>query len=153
MPITSASAKRLAPSCAPWPSSVKPSYLSEDIVATRRYKGKTNELLTKFLLNVALFSSAFGDQPPSRLAVLDPLCGGGTTLFQALVYRFDAWGIHRAKRDIESTEAFLRGYLREMDIPFEHRAERLRQVRRRYTFRIGQGGRPDNASWPMPIQL
>ena len=34
---------------------------------------------------------------------------------------------------------FLRGYLREMDIPFEHREERLRQVGRRYTFRIGQG--------------
>jgi hypothetical protein len=113
-------------------------FLSEDIVATRRYKGKTNELLTKFLLNVALFSSAFGDQPPSRLAVLDPLCGGGTTLFQALVYGFDAWGIDRAKRDIESTEAFLRGYLREMDIPFEHRAERLRQMGRRHTFRISQ---------------
>jgi SAM-dependent methyltransferase len=114
-------------------------FLPEDIVATRRYKGKTNELLTKFLLNAALFSSAFSDQPLWRLSVLDPLCGGGTTLFQALAYGFNAWGIDKAKRDIESTEAFLRGYLREMDIPFECREERLRQVGRRYTFRIGQG--------------
>ena len=114
-------------------------FLPEDIVATRRYKGKTNELLTKFLLNAALFSSAFGDQPPWRLVVLDPLCGGGTTLFQALVCGFDAWGIDKAKKDIESTEAFLRGYLRELDIPFERREERLKQVGRRYTFRIGQG--------------
>ena len=114
-------------------------FLPEDIVTTRRYKGKTNELLTKFLLNVALFSSAFDDQPPARLAVLDPLCGGGTTLFQALVYGFNAWGIDKAKRDIESTDAFLRGYLREIDIPFERREERLREVGRRYTFRIGLG--------------
>jgi hypothetical protein len=114
-------------------------FLPEDIVATRRYKGKTNELLTRFLLNIALFSSAFGHQSPWRLTVLDPLCGGGTTLFQALVYGFDAWGIDKAKRDIESTEAFLRGYLRETGIPFERQEERLRQVGRRYTFRIGQG--------------
>lgn len=112
--------------------------LPEDIVFTRRYKGKTNELFTKFLLNAALFSNVF-DQPPRRFSVLDPLCGGGTTLFLALVYGFDAWGIDKAKGDIESTDAFLRGYLREVDIPFERRDERLREVGRRYTFRIGLG--------------
>jgi SAM-dependent methyltransferase len=118
-----------------------PAVLPQDLVFTRRYRGKTNELFTRFLLNVAYFSSHFvatGTLP--RLTVLDPLCGGGTALFQALVYGWDAFGVERNDQDVASTDTFLRQYLREQKIPFRRRKERLREIGRRYSFEIERGG-------------
>jgi len=67
----------------------------DDLLTILKYPGKTNEQFTKLLLNVTLASSAFaGDLAAPggrRLAVLDPLCGRGTTLNQALMYGFDAY--------------------------------------------------------------
>jgi tRNA G10 N-methylase Trm11 len=46
-----------------------------------------------------------------RLAVLDPLCGRGTTLDQALMYGYDAAGIDLDQRDFEAYSAFLKTWL------------------------------------------
>jgi hypothetical protein len=56
-------------------------YFPPDLVTTRRYKGKTNELFTYFLLNPAKFSGDFAGIPWPTLRAFDPLAGGGTTLF------------------------------------------------------------------------
>ena len=72
------------PLLAPLESGWQPA-LPPDLVATRRYRGKTNELFTHFLCNVARFSSAFADQPWHNLTLVDPLMGGGTTLFVGLM--------------------------------------------------------------------
>ena len=37
--------------------------LSRDLMMARRYRGKTNELFTHFLCNVARFSSAVAQRP------------------------------------------------------------------------------------------
>src|SRR5207249_9220513 len=63
-----------------------------EIVETRRYRGKTNELFTGVLLNLALFAGDFAGRLDERLRVLDPLAGGGTTLFAALARGYDAIG-------------------------------------------------------------
>lgn len=119
-------------------------FVSPDLVFTRRYRGKTNELFTRFLLNVAYFSSDFvATETFPRLAVLDPLCGGGTALFQALVYGWDAWGIDRSEKDIATTDTFLRQYLRGQGVAFRQRKERLRGIGRRYNFELDVGeGKP-----------
>lgn len=121
-----------------------PAFLPQDLVFTRRYRGKTNELFTRLLLNAAYFSSDFVSTGPlPRLTVLDPLAGGGTTLFQALVYGWDAYGVERGDRDVASTDTFLQQYLRDQDIPFRRWKERLREIGRRYSFEIAlEGGRP-----------
>src|SRR5579871_6519953 len=58
-------------------------HLPRELAVARRYKGKTSELFAQVLLNVSLFAGAFADRLGSRLRVLDPLAGGGTTLFLA----------------------------------------------------------------------
>ena len=122
----------------------RPAFLPQDIVFTRRYKGKTNELFTQFLLNVAYFSSSFTSTTTlPRLAVLDPLCGGGTTLFQTLAYGWDAYGVDHSETDITTTDTFLRQYLKGQSISFRRRRERLPGVGRRYSFALEIGnGRP-----------
>jgi SAM-dependent methyltransferase len=96
----------------------------DDLVSIQRYMGKTNELFTKLLLNVTLASS------PRSLArftagetvkVLDPLCGRGTSLNQALMYGMDASGLEIDKKDFEAYSVFIRTWLK--DKRLKHRAK------------------------------
>ncbi len=108
-----------------------------DLMTTRRYKGKTNEAFTHFMLNVARFSSAFAREPWRNLRVFDPLCGGGTTLFAALALGAHAAGVEQGKDDVETTTAFVALYAREQAIPCSAREERLKKFGRRWWFELG----------------
>ncbi|HEV7980145.1 SAM-dependent methyltransferase [Amycolatopsis sp.] len=99
-----------------------------DLLTIQKYPGKTNELFTKLLFNVTLLSTASPlamlEQP---LHVLDPLCGRGTTLNQALMYGFHATGLDVDGKDFEAYEQFVKTYLRTKRV--KHTAE-SGQVRR-----------------------
>src|SRR5579885_3567920 len=77
-----------------------------EMAEVRRYKGKTNELFTRLLLNVAIFAGAYREQFTGRLRILDPLAGGCTTLFVALAAGYDAFGIEQNRQDVETSEVF-----------------------------------------------
>jgi len=112
-------------------------FLPIEMAEVRRYKGKTNELFTQVLLNIALFAGAYAHQFTDRLRILDPLAGGGTTLFLALAAGHDAFGIELERQDIETTAVFIRQYLHSEHIPFKELDERGRRAGRRYQFEIG----------------
>lgn len=85
----------------------------DDLITIPKYQGKTNEQFTKLLLNVTLLSSAFARSMLDRsFAVLDPLCGRGTTLSQALMYGFDAAGIDLDRKDFDAYSAFIQAWLK-----------------------------------------
>jgi SAM-dependent methyltransferase len=101
----------------------------DDLITILKYQGKTNEQFTKLLLNVTLMSSAFAaDLTSRRLAVLDPLCGRGTTLNQALMYGCDAAGLDADKRDFEAYSAFIKTWLKRKRM--KHHADYDGPVRR-----------------------
>lgn len=114
-------------------------FVPAEMAVARRYRGKTNELFTAVLLNIALFASDFAGQLGQRLRVLDPLAGGGTTLFTALRRGYDVAGIEREREDVETTMAFTRQFLREQGVPFSFVDEHLRGRGRRGVFRVGRG--------------
>jgi SAM-dependent methyltransferase len=94
----------------------------DDLLTILKYQGKTNEQFTKLLLNVTLASSDFAGAAGSRrLSVLDPLCGRGTTLNQALMYGFDAYGADIDARDVEAYAVFIQRWLK--DKRLKHRAD------------------------------
>jgi SAM-dependent methyltransferase len=76
----------------------------DDLLTILKYPGKTNEQFTKLLLNV-----------------LDPLCGRGTTLNQALMYGFDARGADIDARDVEAYAVFIQRWLK--DKRLKHQAD------------------------------
>lgn len=88
-----------------------PNYIGEDLPALLKYKGKTNELFTDMLLNVALASSDFATRHAEPLQVLDPLCGRGTALFLALRRGWHAAGIDIGKADVKEINDFFSRYL------------------------------------------
>lgn len=108
-----------------------------ELMTARRYKGKTSESFTHFMLNVARFSSAFAGMPWRDLRVFDPLMGGGTTLLAALVLGASAMGVEQGKEDVESTATYLAQFCREQRIPFEEKEERMKKYGRRWNFSIG----------------
>ena len=113
-------------------------FLPLELVEARRYRGKTSELFSAFLLNLALFAGTFAEGTGERLRVLDPLAGGGTGLFTAIVRGYDAVGIEREREDVESTDTYVRQFLREIGIPFKRVDERVRGAGRRFIFSIGR---------------
>jgi len=86
--------------------------LDSDLVSIQKYSGKTNENFTKLLLNVTLATAGLvpGERP---LTVLDPLCGRGTTLNQALTYGMNAAGVERDRKDFEAYALFIERYVKD----------------------------------------
>jgi len=82
----------------------------DDLLTILKYAGKTNELFTKMLLNVTVWSMA--PRPDGRpLRVLDPMCGRGTTLNQVLMNGWHAAGLDVDAKDFDAYAAFLRTWL------------------------------------------
>ncbi|MEV7226435.1 MULTISPECIES: SAM-dependent methyltransferase [Polymorphospora] len=94
----------------------------DDLITIPKYAGKTNEQFTRLLLNVTLLASASAPGMLDRqLVVLDPLCGRGTTLNQALMYGYDAIGVELDGKDVDAYSAFLRTWLKRKRL--KHTAE------------------------------
>jgi len=92
--------------------------LDSDLVSIQKYAGKTNEAFTKLLFNVTLAASAFGSDSGAAtnrrpLSVLDPLCGRGTTLNQALMYGHHATGVELDKKDFEAYALFIQRWVKD----------------------------------------
>lgn len=87
----------------------KSAYLGEDLAYVQKYKGKTNEAFTMHLINQALCASDFWKSP--RVELLDPMCGRGTTLFQAINRGFCATGAEIHPAEIEECAGYFKRYL------------------------------------------
>jgi len=102
----------------------------DDLLTILKYQGKTNEQFTKLLLNVTLLSTAFaGDLLDRRFSVVDPLCGRGTTLNQALMYGFDAAGLDLDQKDFEAYSSFIQTWLKRKRIKHSADVGRVRRER------------------------
>jgi SAM-dependent methyltransferase len=92
--------------------------LDSDLVSIQKYPGKTNEAFTKLLFNVTLAASAFASEKRA-LSVLDPLCGRGTTLNQALMYGCHATGVEVDKKDFEAYALFIQRWVKDKRLKHE----------------------------------
>ena len=81
-----------------------------DLSGVLKYKGKTNEMFSGMLVNLAVFSSEYAKWFDRPLQVLDPMCGRGTTLFEALRRDYDASGVEIDKTDVAEVRKFLKKY-------------------------------------------
>jgi hypothetical protein len=95
---------------------------ASDLITIQKYAGKTNEHFTRLLLNITALSTASpGDMLTRKLSVIDPMCGRGTTLNQALMYGYDATGIDVDGKDFDAYANFLRTWLKNRRL--KHSAE------------------------------
>ncbi|NIH84313.1 TRM11 family SAM-dependent methyltransferase [Amycolatopsis granulosa] len=122
--------------------------LDSDLLTIQKYPGKTNELFTKLLLNVTLLSRARpGEFLTQPLHVVDPLCGRGTTLNQAMMYGLDATGLDVDKRDFEAYERFIKTWLRQKRVKHSADSGPLRRHKHRLGQRLEISYALDKDSW------
>lgn len=95
-----------------------------ELVTTQRYRGKTNERLTRAMLNAALASAGIDPSQPSGV-VLDPMCGRGTTLNWALTYGLDALGIEPDRPALDQHATFVETWAKRSRLP--HRMQRYKK--------------------------
>jgi hypothetical protein len=120
----------------------------DDLITIPKYPGKTNEQLTKLLLNVTLLGSARGPEMlDRRLVVLDPLCGRGTTLNQALMYGYHAIGLEGDGGQVDAYAAFLRTWLRRKRLKHAVELHPVRQHRQRVARRLAATLAPDRDAY------
>lgn len=127
--------------------------LDDDLLTIQKYAGKTNELFTRLLLNVTVWASAAGPdlvegagrERPIR--VLDPLCGRGSTLHQALVYGCDADGLDVDGRDFDAHEAFLKTWLRRKRLKHTAEVVPIRRDGQRLGRRLEVTFAPSKEAW------
>ena len=74
-----------------------------------KYTGKTNELFTRMMINVA--ASSIQIKNPGRLHLLDPIAGKGTTLFEGLTMGYDCYGIEIGEKAATESYNYLKKYL------------------------------------------
>lgn len=110
-----------------------------DLVSVQRYRGKTNERLTRAMLNLALAHAGLRlngswDRTPT---VLDPMCGRGTTLNWALCYGLNAVGIEPDAGSLRHYDGFLRTWAKQHRLPHRHVGHHPNNAeKRRTTFHV-----------------
>src|SRR5258708_13545016 len=77
---------------------------------------------------------------------LDPLAGGGTTLFLALAAGYDAFGIEQQRRDVETTDVRSEEHTSELQSP-DHLVCRLLLEKKKKITTVSQ---PHEAVHPPP---
>jgi len=86
-------------------------YFGDELNMILKYSGKTNEIFTRLMINLAVFASGFRDGALENLNLLDPVCGKGTTLFDGLICGYNCFGIDISEKLINEASQFLKKYL------------------------------------------
>lgn len=82
--------------------------IGADINSVLKYQGKTNEQFTLMMLNIARANLLNTD---SRLKLIDPMAGRGTTLFESLRQGIDSYGIEIDQKSAHDSYIHMRKYL------------------------------------------
>ncbi len=110
----------------PWPQ------VDPKMSGMLKYQGKTNELFTRLMLNVALYSSDYCDA--ERVSLLDPVCGRGTTLFEGLSLGLDSFGIDIDGKSVSEGYHFAKKFFELEKYKHTVKTERLSGENRSYSF-------------------
>ncbi len=97
-------------------------YIDEGMSSILKYTGKTNELFTRMMINIAVNNS---DNQDGNIKVLDPIAGKGTTLYEALINGYDAYGIEIGEKVSQEAFSFIKRYLEKAKLKHSTRKERL----------------------------
>jgi len=89
----------------------KEAALGDDLSGILKYKGKTNERFTRFMLHMARLSAECRLKEGERVRFIDPMCGKGTALFEAVNMGWDAFGLDADNASVNEAAQFYKKYL------------------------------------------
>ncbi len=83
-------------------------YLPDSLNTILKYPGKTNEQFTRMLVNLAVWA---GGGLRERPTLLDPMCGQGTTLFEAALRGWNAVGLEVQQQPVQKGVTYFLKFL------------------------------------------
>lgn len=83
-------------------------YLPDSLNTILKYPGKTNEQFTRLMVNLALTACDKVREVPT---LLDPMCGQGTTLFEAAIRGWNAVGLEVQEQPVQKGATYFVKYL------------------------------------------
>ena len=86
-------------------------YVNPKIGTLLKYHGKTNELFTKMMVNIAMLSSDYTLH--DTIEMLDPCCGRGTTLFEGAVYGYNSYGVELDLKAVQEGTLYFKKFVEE----------------------------------------
>lgn len=97
----------------------------DDLSIRLKYNGKTNETITRMMMNLALalVEGSTGENP----RLLDPLCGRGTTLFEGMISGMDVYGVDQDNKAITELGTYVVRYVKEARMKHSYRNGKLIQ--------------------------
>ncbi len=112
--------------------------------AMLKYSGKTNEQFTRLLVNLCRSACTAGG---ARQVLLDPLCGRGTTLFEAMTLGLDAVGVEQNAAACREGETFLLRFLKEERYKHDTARSRPRDASGRQAECLSVTAARDKSAW------
>ena len=98
-------------------------FFPDDLNMILKYSGKTNEIFTRMMINLAVFASKFNFH--DNLNLLDPVCGKGTTVFDGLICGYNSYGIEISEKLIGESAQFFKKYLETGKYKHSHKKEKI----------------------------
>ena len=128
-------AMRLRPMMSQWNG-----FVDEGIGSILKYTGKTNELFTRMLVNIAYHTQMVGRE---NVRLLDPVAGKGTTLYEGLVRGFHVYGIEIGDKVVSEANLFMKRFLENARYKFDAQSIRVSGANKsfsamRHTFELAQ---------------
>ncbi len=103
----------------PTEKSAKP-FVHDSISSMLKYSGKTNELFTRMMINIA-----YNLQPnKGKIKMLDPVAGKGTTLYEGLIKGFDSYGIEVGDKVVNEAYHFVKKFCE--NNKYKHKTDKIR---------------------------
>jgi len=101
--------------------SKKETFVDESMSAILKYTGKTNELFTRMMINIAFCSQ----DSRGEIRLLDPIAGKGTTLYEGYMRGFDVYGIEIGESVVNESYHFVKRFLETARYKFDYTSMKI----------------------------
>lgn len=99
-------------------------FVDDSISQILKYTGKTNEIFTRMMINLAVYS--LDEIPASRpVRLIDPIAGKGTTLYEGLIKGYNVAGIEIGDTVVNEAFHFIKRFFETEKYKFEHDSLRI----------------------------
>lgn len=101
-------------------------FVDDSISQILKYTGKTNEIFTRMMINLAEYSlDKSADELGRPLRLLDPIAGKGTTLYEGLIKGHDVYGIEIGETVVNEAFHFIKRFFETAKYKYDHDSIRI----------------------------
>jgi DNA modification methylase len=100
---------------------MKEDFVDESIGTILKYTGKTNEIFTRMMINVAFYSQGNNE----NIRLLDPIAGKGTTLYEGLIKGYNVHGIEISDSIVNESYHFVKRFLETARYKYEYSSSKI----------------------------